>query len=179
MACTGPYALAAARLRGLGLIGGEANGGGQAASCGRSRWRRPVGRAMLSVGGRLLLGQRPHAGAAYFQKPREAALGMALAKADSRLRPAEIPTVWNRLVGKSATAAHRQRLNALMAPPSNYDILFVSRTDGESAPLRNQGGLTTAVQFTQQKAPILAKELKKTVGWCPATDWQNFSRRWH
>ena len=26
------------------------------------------------------------------------------------------------------------------------------------------GGLTTAVQFTQQKAPILAKELKKTVG---------------
>ena len=49
-------------------------------------------------------------------------------------------------------------------PNPNPDILFVSRTDGESAPLRNQGGLTTAMQFTQQKAPILAKELKKTDG---------------
>ena len=61
------------------------------------------------------------------------------------------------ILGKLAEKVH-----ALL--PSNYDILFVSRTDGESAPLRNQGGLTTALQFTQQKAPILAKELKKTVG---------------
>ena len=57
-------------------------------------------------------------------------LGMALVKADSRLRPAEIPTVWNRLVGKSATAAHRQRLNALMAPPGARFIQFACMRDG-------------------------------------------------
>ncbi|XRB09765.1 hypothetical protein NFJ02_42g109290 [Pycnococcus provasolii] len=44
------------------------------------------------------------------------------------------------------------------------NIMFNSRTDGESAPLRNHGGLTTAIAFTQKIAKDAAASLKKKHG---------------
>ena len=58
------------------------------------------------------------------------AQGQEVKKIPHHFIPLFIPTVWNRVVGKSATAAHRQRLNALMAPPCARFIQFAGMRDG-------------------------------------------------